>query len=426
MSEEPLAEFYIKTEGGQTVFFVDGSTIRGTVELKVDEPKEGVKGIYVSLVGNVHTEWTVRKHYNGKTHTSHPGGKRDFLTMDTLLWQPSEGGDHILPAGQYSWPFSFTLKTDEPLPATCYMQKGQVLYVLRGRIEKDSGIIYRCFLPITVLPVIDCNKKDYSKVACSHDEWFNCCLCCKSGPTVIDVSVPSVAWCPGETIPIHIKLFSREKGVFTKITYSLNATLTVTTNGGSSSSYELQNLAGDNFTCDVKKGDSIDTIKYLRVPPSCPSFSREAGVLASRNVRIDVHFENSAGELHNYDSSVPIVIGTIPHAKPPGDSSDQTVEYSWANAEQITKMALSGQEATPIEAEPFHNKYHDNFDPEYFSLPQKIKYVFFDLPGVKGSSTEESGDAATTTTTTTTTTTPSGADVPMPKTFLVDPASYTP
>ena len=89
--------------------------------------------------------------------TMHFHGTETVVDIKTALWVPPTGAESdILQPGQYTMPFSFSTK-GLTLPPNLQGAYGKITYALKASIDRPWKWDHRTFLPITLLPVCDCN-----------------------------------------------------------------------------------------------------------------------------------------------------------------------------------------------------------------------------------------------------------------------------
>jgi len=434
--ERPPALFYIATQNWQRVFFCGFNTIAGNVVLTLTDPKL-TSGIFAHLIGHVRTRWVEKDSYtdnNGqmKQRDVVRHEMAEVLNLRVPLWMPQNGVADLFQPGQYTFPFQFSPSADMALPPNFDSMHGKITYTLKASIERPQRYPHRCFLPITLIPVINCNDPSYSQELFRQEEKTMCCLCCASGPILATARIPAGAWCPGEMVPFLVTVENHTKSVLDDVTCSLDYETYFYAQHHHT--YESKRVGQQKLGRSIQPDGQIKEVIYLRIPSCCPSFSRRVGRIISHEYTLHVTVHLPAGSF-NMHLRMPATIGTIPHMSPPLFREQQQQQqqqpatvYSWASAEQISKMAAaSAPPSAPSVPTTYEDAYTDTADPDASTLGGQMQYVYFEMPqpnvGSVGapvsngtertpllgaSSGPVAGEPATSSTTTTTTST-SGA-----------------
>jgi len=141
----------------------------------------------------------------------------------------------------------------------------------------------------------------------------------------------------------------------------------------------------------IQPGDVYDDIVFQRLPACAPSFSASVPRRMVKEITLQVNL--SIPHAHCAYVSLPIVVGSVPHAQLPLFRELETSQasipcFSWANVDQITKMAASGQGSSGPESTKCE-KGEIPTDLTYFRYD--IKYVFFEMPQPRSSDSETPG-----------------------------------
>jgi len=443
--EQAPRQFYIFPQNWQRVFFAGYNAVNGCVVLDLIEPKK-TRGVYVHLIGRARTHWTETETYqDGNGETQHRTVTRtdsaEVLKLTTAVWLPQSGLEaDFLPPGQYSLPFTFSIPPDMLLPPNFNTQYGEITYTLKANIDRPWRYDHRCFLPITLIPVTDCNDPRYKNELSRQEEKTMCCCCCASGPIIASARVPAAAWCPGEMVPFFVTVENHTKSVLNDVTCSLDCTTNYY--AGYHNKSESKRVAAQKLGRAIQPEGEIKETIYLRIPSCCPSFPRQVGRIISHEYWLHVTVHLPAGSF-NMHLRMPCTIGTIPHMTPPlfreqqAEVQSQAPVYSWANVQQIAQMAAaSAPPAAPSVPSTYEDAYTESADPDASTLGGQMQYVYFEMPqpaapamgGPVSSGNERtplvSASAPSTTTTTTTSTTPSPSGA-APASMFAAPCSVT-
>jgi len=387
--EKAPRQFYILPQNWQRVFFCGFNSVSGSVILDLVEPKK-TRGVFVQLIGTATTRWTDTETYTdskGETKTRKVvrSDSVEIIHLSTPAWLPQSGLEaDLLPPGQYSLPFAFSTPPNINLPPNFDMSYGKITYVLKANIDRPWKYDHRCFLPITLLPVIDCNDPRYGTELNRHEEKTMCCCCCASGPIIATARIPAAAWCPGECVPFLVTVENHTNSAMEDVTCSLDCQTNFY--AGHHNKSESKRVAAVKLGRQIPPQGEIREVMYLRIPSCCPSFSRQIGRIISHEYWLHVTVHLPAGSF-NMHLRMPCTIGTIPHMAPPlfaeqrAQMQQQAPVYSWASPEQITKMVASAPApSAPSAPTTYEDAYTESADPDASTLGGQMQYVYFEMP----------------------------------------------
>ncbi|CAD6199616.1 unnamed protein product [Caenorhabditis auriculariae] len=199
--------------------YIPGQTVSGRILLELEKPIKARK-VTVSFDGKAYTHWTrsetnYDRDINGesrrRTRTIDYQASVDYLKGEKILWYCEDGTDQ-LPAGQYDYPFSFTLNAS--CPPSFEGEHGYVRYKVRTEIDRPwrfDKSADKCF---TVVPSIDLNLYPaVCRPAQDEDLRDTGAICCRRGTVSLSVQVPKTGFVAGESLYITIfvnNLSSRE------------------------------------------------------------------------------------------------------------------------------------------------------------------------------------------------------------------------
>jgi len=411
------------------------------------EPKRA-RGVFIHLIGRVRTHWTETESYTDprtnetKTRTVTRSDSAEILHLQAPVMLPQNGAsEDFLPVGQYSFPFSFSTPPNTVLPPNFDTKYGKITYVLKANIDRPWKYDHRCFLPISLLPVADCNDPRYGNELSRQEEKTMCCCCCASGPIIASARIPVSAWCPGELVPCLVTLENHTSSPMQDVSFVLDCQTTY--HAGHHHKSDSKRVGTVKLGRQIPANDEIKEVLYLRVPSCCPSFSLQAARIISHEYWFHVIIHLPAGSF-NLHLRMPTVIGTIPHVSPPlfAEQRNQAASapvYSWASVEGITKAAAAvAPQAAPSAPSAYEDAYTESADPDESSFSGQMQYVYFEMPqapmpGFPAASapgderTPLMGSAPVTGATTTTTTSSAGYAAPTaaPPTMFAAPCAYS-
>ncbi|CCD64824.1 Arrestin C-terminal-like domain-containing protein [Caenorhabditis elegans] len=319
--------------------FHPGKPISGRVVLSTTKEKYKARAVNIKILGLAHTSWTdterVRKvNAEGKetyeTKIVNYSANVNYLDYSLLLWASSDGSNELA-AGEYAWPFSYTLPIN--VPPSFEGKYGYLRYSVTAeidrpwRVDKDKK---RC---ITVSPLIDLNVIPHAltQINDQASENLGCC-CFTKGYLELRVNIPKTGFVPGETVPMNIHILNHSSVPVTKVKAKIiqqckfiayrNGT-TVTYDGGyeTSTSGMLQETQHDTRTV-VKQGLEMKVAprnehKFameLRLPSVTPTINQFSPVITVEYI-VQFHVETSTTCGGNVDCEMSILIGTVPISK---------------------------------------------------------------------------------------------------------------
>ena len=207
--------------------FVAGSTVCGSVVVKVNEPKN-YKKIAVYLKGHGKVKWkeTVHEshtaagpghHSTSTSRTITHKSEESYICEEFVVWENSDGA---LPTGHHTFPFQFTIPTN--CPSSFRDKIGKIEYIIAGKIKsksffKKDHVIRHV---INVLGFVDTSCQATQEPVIYAKEKHLGMLCFPRGTINYSVSLPHTLFCVGEDIRTQLKV-ENESGRRLKIEVSL-------------------------------------------------------------------------------------------------------------------------------------------------------------------------------------------------------------
>jgi len=349
----------------------------------VEEKK--TRGVFLQLLGTVQTHWTETEYYTDsrnerKSRTVTHSETVEIVNFRSCLWQPAPGQDSgIIPPGTYSMPFSFVLPPTISYPPTFFGESGQITYVLKANIDRPWKFDHKTYRPVTVLPFVDANHPSFAQELRRDDEKTICCCCCAQGPITASVRVPSAAWCPGEVIPLLVRVENHSKSQLQGVSCALDRRTRFYAHGHSTTADKR--VESTRWPQSIAPQSTFEAQVLLRVPPCCPTIRLEASRIIELMYTLDtvIHLPSGSFNMH---LRVPVEVATIPHARPPmfGQQQQAPPVYTWATPEGIAQaaaQAMAGQAMAPPPA------YDDTFaerEPDFGHFQGAVQYVAFQMP----------------------------------------------
>lgn len=197
-----LNHFSITLTNPQVVYYT-GQQIAGYVTVNLNQPME-MRGIQLKLKGKGYCHWS-EEHTTGsgddeRTETEHYYGK-EKVVEDNRVLHGDMSNKVVHPAGNYVYPFSFTLSG--MLPSSFEGMFGYIRYFLKCSIDKPWKFDHKVKKPLIINELIDVNNPMYLEGRGGDAHRDVGCCCCKSGPADMSVSIDRNGYCPGETIFIN-------------------------------------------------------------------------------------------------------------------------------------------------------------------------------------------------------------------------------
>ncbi|CCD62936.1 Arrestin C-terminal-like domain-containing protein [Caenorhabditis elegans] len=218
-----------KTELLQVIFdqpdevFLPGQPISGRVVLTTKK-KLSARAVNIKIVGLAHTSW---KNYENscklsfhrivsyRPHGVYYSANVKYLDYTQLLWTCGEGPKE-LNAGEYAWPFSYTLPLN--IPPSFEGKYGYLRYTVKVEVDRPWRVDKAKKMCITVSPLLDLNVIPHSltPINTQASENLGCC-CFKNGFLEMNVNIPKTGFVPGETVPLNIHLINHSSSTAKKI-----------------------------------------------------------------------------------------------------------------------------------------------------------------------------------------------------------------
>ena len=192
MSKLRISLVQVRTD---QIYFT-GSSITGSLLLSVTEPKD-YEHVSIRFVGKAHVRWTVDKTTWDVTEP--------YIDGKIILWSSDQSPDGKLDPGEYNWPFTFTIPPN--VPSSFEGTVGNIRYSLEGRIR--TGLMkfdHKVEVRIPVQQVVSITNPQLLEPVRQEVQKTVCCLCCASGPVVLNVAVPKAGFCIGESFPVHVTI----------------------------------------------------------------------------------------------------------------------------------------------------------------------------------------------------------------------------
>jgi hypothetical protein len=188
--------------------YYSGSTITGNVQLDVAEPKS-YKYASIQFGGRSYVYWEERRTETSGNQRRHViyryRSEQPFTEQSCMLWTSQQSPDGKLGAGEYSWPFSFTIP---PLaPSSFEGTVGNIRYLLEARV--GTGILkfdHVVEVRIPVQQLVTISDPRLLLPERFEAEKTLCCMCCASGPITMNASIPKTGFTLRESFSLHVSI----------------------------------------------------------------------------------------------------------------------------------------------------------------------------------------------------------------------------
>ncbi|CRK98600.1 CLUMA_CG012215, isoform A [Clunio marinus] len=179
--------------------FVAGDTIKGVIELQLNEPKK-FRGLYFLIYGLAKCRWKMER----TKDDSHFNGKTVYLNTKTYLFG-SPGGDSIqMPSGTHR--YDFLCQLPPLIPGSFEASHGHIRYHIEAVLDVPWSSNKEFKLGFTVIRADDLNNDPSLNLATSGEAVRKfCSLFCMSEPLYIKVTLPRLGFVRGEEIPVTIE-----------------------------------------------------------------------------------------------------------------------------------------------------------------------------------------------------------------------------
>lgn len=308
--------------------YYSGSAIAGNVLLGITEPKS-YKYVSIQFVGRSYVHWEERR-----TETS--GNQRreviyrytseePYVDERLMLWTCQQSPDGKLGAAEYSWPFSFTIP---PLaPSSFEGTVGNIRYSLEARI--GAGILkfdHSIEVKVPVQQLVRVTDPRLLLPERLEIEKTLCCLCCASGPIVLNASVPKTGFCVGESFTLHTSV---ENGSNRRITLSASICQLVVYTAQDHQRTSRKTLS--NFESDpieprtTREWDPVVAVPVTEIIGSCQNIQIEYTLVVAAKIpgaldlsrAIPLHLGNcSVQQQQGGQPPIPPAQGAVQHLPP--------------------------------------------------------------------------------------------------------------
>ena len=351
--------FEIKLAKNQPIY-IAGEIVTGNLHINISERlKINKLNLSLTACGRVHwSENNTVSDNHGKKSTSrmvtvHHQSNEQYLSLNMLLLSKQSNIDCYLEVGRQNFSFQFQLPPN--LPSSFEHFNANIRYSLVAFIDIPWAFNKYCILNITVLSTVNLNLTPQLKQSVTtKDATTMCCLCCKSDPIVVTLSLAKTGFVSGEKLAFNSIIDNKSSYVIKQIIFSLEQDIYCETRQKN----RIFNRTVTQIVFDkiVSKNSCEEWCNALvKIPPVCPSSSINTGKIIniSYNAKLKVV---PAGAHLSFEIKIPIVMGTIPFSEANVLNSTFGVSEFENKINPVLSEVINGENFTNI---------NENFVPQY-------------------------------------------------------------
>nr|CAD7424192.1 unnamed protein product [Timema monikensis] len=333
------------------------TSITSPQETNITSPQETT--LYVTFHGSAHVSWKKSYGVGKNRRTVHYSGEEVYFNYKIYLVMDSNN-ETILPMGDLSYPFSFTVPLN--LPSSFETSKGSIRYTVKATLDRPWKFNQDVKEAISIMPLTDLNlipqlrevyphlfggkvENNFGKTTFStanRDSNLDliaiasliyckssalnhaatkepamkermkryCCLCCASPTLSLIMRIPFTGFAPGQDITVSVNLENPTNVAINSVTCTLNQLCTLTATNPRKST-RVKNRQLNTITLgEVAKHSKASWEKPLKIPACPPTLQANCNVIKwEYNLQV---MAISAGCHSNVEVVIPITIGTVP------------------------------------------------------------------------------------------------------------------
>ncbi|CAB3244966.1 unnamed protein product [Arctia plantaginis] len=189
--------------------YFPGQTIYGQMVFDQGKAKT-IHGIYISFKGFCKVHWTTTetRRVNNRTVTKqvHHESYEEYFNRKVFVLG-NENDDHQLQPGHHEFNFDFPLPIN--IPTSLEADYGHIRYRVKAVMvtsgifssNKEKMAALRVFVPVNLNLNPYCQEPVQLELINSY-----CCWCAAAGSSEVRVKMPVGGYCPGQTIPLEVKV----------------------------------------------------------------------------------------------------------------------------------------------------------------------------------------------------------------------------
>jgi len=284
--------------------YYPGEQLAGVVVLSLSAPMEA-RCIKMEFEGKGYCHWSETHGTGDDRRTEHYYGKEKIFEYKCVIYGQSGGGSRVvLPAGQTSYQFAFTVPNN--IPSSFEGRIGHIRYEMKAEIDRPWKFDHKVKRPITINDIIDTNLPQYQIKPGGTEHKDVGCLCCAAGPLEMAANIDRACYCPGESIYITADIqnnttrdMERVKGKLIQ-TIAYHASSKTKTHSNTVTRLEGPAIPRGQFA----KWDN----QQMPIPALPPSIINSRVITVSYYVEIEVEVPWGMDP----DIKLPVTLGTIP------------------------------------------------------------------------------------------------------------------
>lgn len=299
-----------------------GGVMKGYVIVELNGTLK-LKGIRLRFHGYASVHWVERYSSgtgkNKRTVTKHFDSDEQYFDHSVYLFGANKAETHYLPKGVHTFPFEFSVPAG--CPTTYEGSIGRVRSYVSATLEKLWIADISTLKPFTVINPLDLNTDPR---AMEKSEAFNeatlCCLCCKSGPLGVELSVENTGYVSGDAIPFRTKVLNPTKRRIAVIKAYLHMNVRY---HSQKKTKTHQNIVA-SMKRDVSKSSDVDVLEdNLLIPSIPPSFLNGCNIIDISYI-LEVILQPS-GPAFDLPVRMELIVGTYPLKKTTRSLTQSTV-----------------------------------------------------------------------------------------------------
>ena len=331
--------------------FISGELVRGNLVVRIRERLK-INNLRLILKGNGRVHWT-ESHGSGKTRrTVSYIAEEEYAHSNLIFLAKQANNDCYLEVGEQSYQFQFQLPLN--LPTSFEYIHARVRYFLRGDIDIPWAFDKTVYLTITVINHFDLNINPIFRQPIMSEEIKTlCCLCCKSDPIIVKLSISKTGFVSGEMLSFKAILNNQSSTSMKYVSFKIiQYILCITRRKSRTFSRLVIELA-----CPKKINErmSEEWNDSVIIPPICPSSNGTSNIM--RISYSAVLHVNPSSLNKSVNVAIPIVIGTVPIIH--NNQNYEQFSFETSNFEAVKNDQLDEKQSGEV------TNMNSNFLPSY-------------------------------------------------------------
>ena len=308
MGKVELFEIHVEKANG---IYFSGELIKGHLLVRISERLK-INNLRVLLKGQGRVWWKESRNNGKHTYTVTYSEEEEYLHCNiVLMTKQQNGNDCYLETGEQVFPFQMQLP--QILPTSFEHIHARVRYSLKGTMDIPWAFDKTVNLSLTVIQQVDLNTNPLLRQPATGSQVNTiCCCCCKSDPIIAKLSLPKSGYVPGEQLIFNASIDNKSNYEMKSTSLKIIQYILCMTSSGSRM---FRSLVAEVVSPKKIGKNSYDEWNNVSVtiPSVCPSSRGTSKIL-------DVYYcavlhVDPYGPFSSFDTSIPIVIGTVPLMK---------------------------------------------------------------------------------------------------------------